>query len=133
MENENKSPASQVASAADRATDLITGTDREGVGEAMSRARRNLSDHLHIGRLFSNPMEKTIALYTAEHGDTEPNRRYVMDAVYSYIETAFGRSRAAVRLYIRCYQHFGVSVDNETLTFRDMLLRLDDSNAVSAA
>ena len=133
MENENKSPASKAANAAAFAADLITGSDRHALSEAMSRARRNLSDHLHIGMLFSNLVEKTIALYTAEHGDTEANRRYVKDAVYSYIETAFGRSRDAVRLYIRCYQHFGVSVDNETLTFRDMLLRLDDSNAASAA
>lgn len=127
MENEKKSSASQ----ARLANDLMTMSEGKAVSEAMTSARRDLSDHLHIGMLFSNLMDKAIAHYTAEHGDTEQTRMRAKEAVYSCLEREHGRSRASVRLHIRCYQHFGASTEKGTLTLRDMALRLGHSKPAS--
>jgi hypothetical protein len=131
MNNEKKSPALRPdGGIGRREDDLIARSDRDAVRKAITD---NLSGHLRIGMLFSGIMEKAIGRYTAEHGDTEQNRQHVKDAIYSFLEKEYGRTRAAVRLYIRCYQHFGDSVGNANLTLRDMALRLGNSKPVGAA
>lgn len=83
------------------------------------------SEHLRIGQSFSALMEKELADYTREHGDTEENRRYATDVAYSRIEKEFGRSRTLARLYIRCYRTFSTHPEDfSKLTLRDIMLRL---------
>jgi hypothetical protein len=82
-------------------------------------------EHLQIGMSFAAPMEKELADYTREHGDTAENRQYASDVVYSRIEKEFGHSRALARLYIRCYRTFAsYAGDLSKLTLREMMLRL---------
>jgi hypothetical protein len=133
MENEKKSSASNTESLTGSVGNLIAGSDQNAIRKAFTDKEPTLPYYLHLGMVFSNFVEKIIALYTAEHGDTVPNRRLVSDAVYSHIEAEYGRKRTSVRLYIRCYQRFKDWPDGATLTFREMLLRLGDSNTGSAA
>ncbi|BCF95142.1 hypothetical protein [Paraburkholderia largidicola] len=131
MKNEKKSSALRPkADLARREDDLIALSDRDAVRAALADG---LSGHLRIGMLFSQMMEKAIARYTAEHGDSRQNRQHVANAIYRYIEKEFGRTRAVVLLYIRCYQRFGDGAEFSKLTFRDMVLRLSDVKPAGAA
>jgi hypothetical protein len=92
---------------------------------ARENTQDDQSEHLRIGQSFSALMEKELADYTREHGDTEKNRRYATDVAYSRIEKEFGRSRSLARLYIRCYRTFSTRPDDfGKLTLREMMLRL---------
>jgi hypothetical protein len=115
MDNESKVPPLQPEV-------VITLSERAAVAEALARAR-HLADHLEVGRLLSQLREKVLDRYTAEAGDTVQNQRDAISGVYSYIEKEFGRSRAAVRFYIRCYQRFTESPDSLTLPLRELTFR----------
>ena len=131
MKNEKKSSALRPeADLARREDDLIAQSDRDEVRTALAD---NLSQHLRIGMLFSQMMEKAVARYTAQHGDSRQNRQHVADAIYSFIEKEYGRTRVAVLLYIRCYQRFGESADITKLTLRDMALPLGNPKPAGAA
>ncbi|MDQ7979984.1 hypothetical protein QYH69_22335 [Paraburkholderia sp. SARCC-3016] len=117
MKNEKKSSALRPeGDLAGREDDLIARSDRDAVRAALSDRV-----HLHVGMLFSQIMEKGVARYTAEHGDSRQDRKHVMDALYGALGKEFGRTREAVRLYIRCHQRFADSEEFSTL-------RLSDSN-----
>ncbi|MEX3935757.1 hypothetical protein AB4Y32_28815 [Paraburkholderia phymatum] len=130
MKNEKKSSALRPeGDLAGREDDLIARSDRDAVRAAFADRC-----HLHVGMLFSQIMEKAVACYTAKHGDSRENRKHVMDAVYGGLEKEFGRTREAVRLYIRCYQRFADQPEEfSKLTLRDMMLRLSGSNPAGAA
>jgi hypothetical protein len=132
MKNEKKSSALRPeGDLARREDDLITRSNRDAVRAALAD---NLSGHLRIGMLFSQIMEKAVARYTAEHGDSRESRKHVMDAIYGDLEKKFGRTRETVRLYIRCYQRFADHPEEfSKLTLRDMVLRLSGSNPAGAA
>lgn len=133
MENEKKPSASNIGSSSGPMGHLVAESEQDAIREVSSVTEPGLPHYIHLGMLFSNFMEKITALYMAEHGDTVPNRRLVSDAVCGHIEAEFGRKRSSVRLYIRCYQRFKDWPEGATLTFREMALRLGDSNSAGAA
>lgn len=131
MKNEKKSSA--VRPEADLARHkgaLIASSDRDAVRAVFAD---NLFGHLQIGMLFPQIMEKAIARHAAEHGDSREIRKHAMDATYGVLEKEFGRTRTAIRLYIRCNQRFSDGAAFSKLAFRDMVLRLSDSKPAAAA
>jgi hypothetical protein len=130
MKKEKKSSASRSSDGARRSTnELVDRTDRNAISEALTGDQRNVSDHLCIGMLFASAMQSAVTRYTAEHGDTQQNRSHVMDALHALFAREFERTRAAVRLYIRCYQHFDDGTNKSALTLREMALRPGSSPA----
>jgi hypothetical protein len=124
-----KSPASNVDVSEQKQGDsdaALTGTssfEERVVSKAVADAPL-LSEYLRIGECFSKCIEKTIAAYTAENGDTPQNRQHAQDVAYLYLNKKFGRSRASARLYIRCYQRFTESPDLvHTLPLKDWVAR----------
>jgi len=129
MKNEKKSSALRPEDdLSGREDDLIAPADRDAVRAAVADHA-----HLHVGMLLSQIIEKAVACYTAKHGDSPENRKRVMDAIEGKLEKEFGRTRAALRLYIRCYQRFADSAEFSRLTFRDMVSRLSGSKPTGAA
>lgn len=134
MENEKKSPASHHdVSERNRINDDSRAphpsTGDRAMFDGASEARVNLSEHLRIGAHFSHVVETAVARYTAENGNTPLTRQHALDAAYLFLEKEFGRSRAAVRLYIRCYQRFADLAERHTLTFKDMVMHLGSNPA----
>ncbi|MGF6915889.1 hypothetical protein [Paraburkholderia sp. 40] len=127
--NQKKSPASnedvseQNRIASDEGS---KGTATRGgrKGRNASEAPGPMSEYLLIGQYLSNIVEKAVAAYTRENGDTPQNRHRALDATYLSLEKESGRSRAVVRLYIRCYQRFDALAENQTLSLKEMVMRL---------
>jgi hypothetical protein len=92
-------------------------------------ARAHLSEHLRIGESLAKIMEKTIAAYTSENGDTPENRKLAADAAYLSLAKEFGRSPATVKLYIRCYRRFSDLGTTHTLTLKEMVTRIGSDPA----
>ncbi|WP_128597364.1 hypothetical protein [Paraburkholderia kirstenboschensis] len=92
-------------------------------------ARGHLSEHLRIGESLAKIMEKAIAVYTRENGDTPENRKLAADAAYLSLAKEIGRSPATLRLYIRCYRRFSDLGTTHTLTLKEMLTRTGSNPA----
>ncbi|CAD6556417.1 hypothetical protein LMG28727_06099 [Paraburkholderia kirstenboschensis] len=132
--NQKKSPASN---------EDVSERNRIGAGAASPRstpcegrmagvepeARGHLSEHLRIGESLAKIMEKAIAVYTRENGDTPENRKLAADAAYLSLAKEIGRSPATLRLYIRCYRRFSDLGTTHTLTLKEMLTRTGSNPA----
>ncbi|WP_147440846.1 hypothetical protein [Paraburkholderia sp. RAU2J] len=85
--NQKKSPASiedvsehnriDADAASLRTAACYRGTDGKG-----PEAHGHLSEHLRIGACLSKIVEKAVAAYTGENGDTPQNRGRALDATY---------------------------------------------------
>ncbi|MCR4471752.1 MULTISPECIES: hypothetical protein [unclassified Burkholderia] len=89
--------------------DILSGVIRNSEDVASNQSNR-LQEHLRIGHHFSSIRDAVVSAYVAEHGDTPTTRKSALKVAYDFLTREFHKSKATVRLYIRCYEKLASNI-----------------------